>query len=428
VAAASLFVTMRSSGSRNRSTSKSVDWVRVAVVGAGPAGLAVSSRLAGTRCRHVVLERGRVGWSWRTQRWDSFRLNTPQWMNLVPGTSQLGSREAFATAASLVGGLERLAAGLPVAEGTEVFRARRNGDLWRLETSAGVVVASSVVVASGFQNVPRRPAYADALPGDLRQLHAADYRRPEELDGSVLVVGGGQSGLQIAEDVLDAGHRVYLATSRVGRLPRRHRGRDAFAWMRDAGQLDLPREQAESTVISATPPQISGAGGGRTVSYQHLASRGAMLLGHAVGCHGRRLELAPDLGANVRFADEASARSRAAWDTWAAAAGFEAGPHGPSDAADDPASHLYGLRGPESLDLAAAGISTVIWATGFGPSLGWLPPGALDTRGRPQLPGLHVVGAPWLTHRSSANLYGMAADAEQVAALFATECAVAAAA
>jgi putative flavoprotein involved in K+ transport len=414
-----------SSAIRKRGTS--IEWVRVAVVGAGPAGVALSSRLAGARCRHVVLERDRIGWSWRTQRWDSFRLNTPLWANLVPGESLSESRETFLTAASLVAGLERLAAGLPIVEGAEVLRARRNGDLWRLETSQGVFVATSVVVASGFQNVPRRPAYAEALPDGIAQLHAAEYRRPEDLDGPVVVVGGGQSGLQIAEDLLDAGHRVYLATSRVARLPRRHRGRDAFDWMRDAGQLDLPRERANPTVIAATPPQVSGVGGGRTLSYQDLASRGATLLGHAVGSDGRRLELAPDLGTNVQFADEASAGTRSAWDKWAAAAGFHAGPR-IADPADEPASHLYGLHGPDSLDLAAAGISTVIWASGFGPSVGWLPEGALDTQCRPLLPGLHVVGAPWLTHRSSGSLYGMAADVERLADVFAGGCVAAAAA
>jgi putative flavoprotein involved in K+ transport len=416
---------MRSKGTRGRH--RNIDWVRVAVVGAGPAGLAVSSRLARTRCRHVVLERGRVGWSWRTQRWDSFRLNTPVWANLVPGEHLSGSPDSFATAASLVAGLERLAAGLPVVEGAGVRRAKRHDGLWRLETSRGLVVAPSLVVASGFQNEPRRPVYAETLPAGIEQLHAGDYRRPDDLEGAVLVVGGGQSGLQIAEDVLDTGHRVYLATSRVGRLPRHHRGRDAFEWMRDAGQLDVPRERAEPAVIGATPPQVSGAAGGQTVSYQHLAGRGATLLGHAVGCDGRRLALAPDLGANVRFADEASVSFRAAWDNWAAAAAFDVPPSLGDDPADEPAPHLYGLRGPDSLDLAAAGISTVIWATGFGPSLGWLPPAALDARGHPQLPGLHVVGAPWLTHRSSASLYGMATDAERVADLFADECVAAAA-
>jgi putative flavoprotein involved in K+ transport len=390
---------------------------RVAVVGAGPAGLAVSRRLADADCSHVVLERGRIGWSWRTQRWESFRLNTPDWANLVPGRLLSGSPDGFARAPDLVAGLERFAQGLPVFEGVEVIRAELLGRTWRLETSRGTLLAGAVVVASGFQNVPRRPDFAAALPPGIEQMHVADYRRAGDLDGAVLVVGGGQSGLQIAEDLLSGGHKVYLSTSRVGRLPRRYRGRDAFEWLRDTGQLDVAREEADSAVLGATVPQISGADGGRTVSYQQVARRGATLLGRAVGCDGRRLELAQNVGDNVRFADEVSTMFRAAWDNRVDAR--DVGPATERDVADEAAPDLYGLRGPLSLDLAAAGVSTVIWATGFDASVSWLPPHALDLTWQPRLPNLHVVGAPWLTHRSSSNLYGMAADAERVAAVFA---------
>jgi putative flavoprotein involved in K+ transport len=401
--------------------------VGVAVVGAGPAGLAASSRLARSGCSHVVLERERIAWSWRSQRWDSFRLNTPRWANRVPGEHLEGEPGSFASAPMLVAALERFAEGLPVVEGAEVQSARRTGRGWRLDTSYGALTAGAVVVASGFQNVPRRPAYADALPAELRQLHIVDYRRPDDLEDGVLVVGGGQSGVQIADELLEAGKRVYLSTSRVGRLPRRYLGRDAMEWMRESGQLDLPADQADPATLGATPPQVSGAGGGRTLSYQHLASRGATLLGRAVGWDGRRLELAPDLGENLRFADEASAFFRAAWERRAQVSGRTLGAAAQPDPADEPAPGLHHVRGPESLDLAAAGVSTVIWATGFGPSIGWLPSGALDARRRPQLPGLHVIGAQWLTHRSSANLYGMAADAERLAGSLANVCVRAAA-
>jgi putative flavoprotein involved in K+ transport len=382
----------------------------VVIVGAGPAGLAVSSRLARVGLPHLVLEREEVGWTWRAQRWDSFHLNTPLWATRVPGKGLRGRSGSFATAVSFVAALERLARRLPVAEGVEVFAARRSGPGWRLRTSRGDLSAGAVVVASGFQNVPRLPAFASELPERFQQLHVAAYRAPRQVADAVLVVGGGQSGLQIAEDLLHAGKRVYLATSRVGRMPRRFAGRDAFEWMLETGQLDLRREDADRAVIAATTPQVSGLGGGRTVSYQALAARGATLLGRAVGWNDGQLELAGDLGENVHFADDVSSFLRATWEKRARLRGAAPG----VDLADEPAPQLYGDTGPRSLDLAHHGVGSVIWATGFGPSIGWLPTDALDLRRRPQPPGLQVLGAPWLTHRSSANLYGMAADADRV--------------
>jgi putative flavoprotein involved in K+ transport len=390
--------------------------VGVAVVGAGPAGLAVSSRLARLGRPHVVLERERIAWSWRAQRWDSFRLNTPGWANRALGRSPAARGDGFASAGALVAALERVARRLPVVEGAEVFSARRIGPSWRLDTAHGPIAADDVVVASGFQNVPRMPAYADLLPAQIRQVHAADYRRPAALGDGVLVVGGAQSGLQIAEDLVDAGKRVYLATSRVGRMPRRFAGRDASAWLRESGDLDLRRDQADLAVMAATPPQVSGAGGGRTVSYQSLASRGVTLLGRALDWRDGRLQLAADLGDNVRFADDVSRSLRTAWEKRARLLARGRDVAGEPDPADQSAPHLYDAQGPASLDLVAERISTVVWATGFGPSLDWLPSEALDDEHRPQLPGLHVVGAPWLTHRSSANLYGVVSDAECVAA------------
>jgi len=382
----------------------------VVVVGAGPAGLAVSERLAQARCPHVVLERGRVGESWRTQRWDSFRLNTPLWMNRAAGPFRTGEPGSFGTAGSLVASLDRLADGLPVHERVEVVSARPAAAGWELETTTGPLTTDDLVVASGFQNVPRTPAFAAELPARVRQLHVGEYRRPGDLDGAVLVVGGGQSGLQVAEDILRGGHRVYLVTSRVGRMPRRYRGRDAAEWLHETGQLDLPTHQADPAAVRSAPPQVSGT---RTVSYQRLAALGATLLGRATGWDGQRLTLAADLGANVRFADQSSARFRSAWDTQAERASLTAA-HEP-DPADEPATHLYDLEGPATLDLEAAGISTIVWATGFGPSVDWLPPASLDANGRAQLPHLHAIGAPWLTHRMSAGLYGMAADADRLA-------------
>lgn len=163
--------------------------VPVVIVGAGPAGLAASSRLAGLGFPHVVLERDRVGWSWRAQRWDAFRLNTPRWVNRALGKSLAGGPDTFASADAVVEALEQSAKRLPVAEGVEVFSARRIGPRWRLDTSRGAIAADAIVVASGFQNVPRIPREAADVPKELRQLHVADYRGPGALDDGVLVVG-----------------------------------------------------------------------------------------------------------------------------------------------------------------------------------------------------------------------------------------------
>jgi putative flavoprotein involved in K+ transport len=387
--------------------------VEVAVVGAGPAGLALSDELVGGGIGHVVLERGRVGESWRTQRWDSFRLNSQVWANRVPGDVLAAPPDRFPSAQELVAGLERLAAGLPVTEGVEVLRAERLGAHWRMDTSEGPLLAEDVVVASGFQNVPRRPAFASALPDDVTQLHVADYRRAGDLDDGVLVVGGGQSGVQVTADLLEGGRRVYLSTSQIGRMPRRHRGRDAWAWLRDSGQLDLPREQAGPAELGGTLPQISGAVDGRSISYQQLARDGATLLGQALGCDGRSIRLRPDVGENIRYADRVSQFFHAAWDAHAGVVDGE--PPWQDDPADAPAPGLYDVVGPESLDVAAAGISTVVWATGFDASLDWLPNGSLDRHGRSTRTGLHVVGAPWLTHRASNSLYGIPTDARRLA-------------
>jgi putative flavoprotein involved in K+ transport len=400
---------------RPRGAAAVVGWVDVAVVGAGPAGLAVSSELARVGVRHVVLERGRVGESWRTQRWDSFRLNSQGSINRVPDELLAAPADRFPSAGELIVGLERLAEKLPVAEGVEVLRAEPAGEHWQLVSSEGRLLAGTMVVASGFQNVPRMPAYATALPGEIAQLHVADYRSPRDHDDAVLVIGGGQSGVQVAADLLQAGRRVYISTSLVGRMPRQHRGRDAFVWLRDTGEFDLPREYAEPATISASLPQISGASNGGSISYQHLARHGATLLGRTLGWDGHRLRLAPDVGENIRYADQVSQLFRATWDRHAGLTAGGGETPWQDDPADAPAEDLYELSGPESLDLTTIGISTLIWATGFNASLNWLPANSVGRDGRAQRPGLHVIGAPWLTHRASNNLYGIPTDAARAA-------------
>ena len=275
-----------------------------------------------------------------------------------------------------------------------------------VRTAAGSLLTPAVVAASGFQRAPRVPALADEVPEGVLQLHSSDYRRPGALpDGAVLVVGSGQSGTQIAEDLLGAGRRTYLATSRVGRLPRRHRGRDVEEWLVGLGTLDERPDEVDPAELRATMPQISGTRGGRTLALQQLAREGVTLLGRIGAVEGRRLVLGDDLPANLAAGDEAAARARQRIDEAIARAGIAAPPAEP-DPAEAPEPGIG--RGPRAVNLPAAGIAAIVWATGLGPDLGWLRNAAA--------PGLHLLGAPWLRRRGSGILWGMPGDAEAMAA------------
>ena len=228
--------------------------------------------------------------------------------------------------------------------------------------------ARNVVVASGMLRVPKIPAIARSLPAGIAQLHSGTYRRPADLpSGAVLIVGSGQSGVQIAEDLLDSGRTVYLSTSAVARLRRRYRGRDALEWLVDAGRFygvpvpRLPDPQVRFQTLWTT----SGVGRfGHTVSLQSLADRGAILLGRPIGIDGDRLSLDDSVGANIAFGDRRSAEFNAELATIVESAGLEPPPLEP-DPADVPHPDPLSVRSPTELDLGVAGVSTVIWATGL---------------------------------------------------------------
>jgi putative flavoprotein involved in K+ transport len=239
----------------------------------------------------------------------------------------------------------------------------------------------------------------------------------------VLVVGGAQSGLQIAEDLADAGQRVQLCTSRVGRMPRRYRGRDVDAWLDAQGYYEVPTAEVPAEELTARRPQISGADGGHTLSLRRLAAKGVMLLGRVAGVDGHRLRFADDLPANSAHADHASMRLKRRIDAHIAAVGLRA-PADVADPDDDPPPPEALRQSPLELDIKAAGIHTVIWATGFGPDTGWLQLPVLDHAGQVKhhagataMPGLFVTGVPWLRTRKSGIVYGAADDGAHIAAL-----------
>ena len=404
------------------------------VVGAGQAGLGISWHLAHRGIPHAVLERGRVAETWRSQRWDSFTLNTPNWMNRLPGDAPGGhAPDAFESLGGWIARLDAYAAGhaLPIRTGTEVVQVTRRADgtfdveARRDGIERETITTRSVVVASGMLRVSRMPSMAARIPLEIVSIHAAGYRRPDRLPpGAVLVVGSGQSGAQIAEDLLDAGRTVHLSVGRAGRVRRRYRGRDSFEWLAPAGfwsqrLADLP----DPTAADAPNPLISGTGPhGHSISLQWLARRGVRLLGHLRSVEGGRLGFADDVGASIRSGDEQAAVARRLMDGAIAAAGLDDRlPPPEDDPGDVPHPDPSSVRSPEVLDLDREGITSVIWTTGFGGRFDYLPPEALDGR-MPRaagvetpIPGLYVLGFPWLTHRGSGIAFGIDRDARLVA-------------
>jgi putative flavoprotein involved in K+ transport len=264
------------------------------------------------------------------------------------------------------------------------------------------------------------PPLADRLPRTVLQLHAGQYRNPTALpEGGILVVGSGQSGVQIAEELARTGRRVFLATSRVGRVPRRYRGRDAHDWSQEMGLHDRRADQARREELNAANPLLSGAHGGETLALQQLARDGVDLLGRLLESKGPILRFGGDLAENVRFGDQAAAAFRRSVDEYIDRVGMSA-PCPDSDPVERPNHHRG--QSPFDLDITSAGIRTVIWCVGFGPSTAWIDLPVLDSRdhvvshaGICAIPGFYTLGAPWLTHRGSGILYGIGTDASRVA-------------
>ena len=400
---------------------RAADHIDVVVVGAGQAGLAVSYYLRAYGAEHIVLERGRIAESWRSARWDSFTLVTPHWMTRLPGCGLAGGTgRDFLPILSVVGLLERFAHGLPVRDGVEVRSVTAGSGGYQVVTSAGTIAARAVVIAGGGQRCPVIPGLASRLPAGVHQSDAGRYRNPAALPpGAVLVVGSGQSGAQIADELATSGRDVLLATSRVPRVPRRYRGRDVHEWAVELGLYDQPTEAVtDPTEFREPHPMLSGGGGGHTISHAQLARDGVRLLGRLTGAEAGMLRFGPDLPGNIAYADHRAALFRHAVDEYVTRTGIVAPPPD-----IDPAERSQPMaEPPEKLSMRAERIAAVIWCTGFGPDTGWLrvpvlgPDGSpAHTHGITAFPGLYVAGYPWLSTRGSGLLYGVAADAARVA-------------
>ena len=404
------------------------------VVGAGQAGLAVSYYLCEDHRAHVVLERGRIGESWLSQRWDSFRLNTPNFMNVLPGLPYEGPEpDAFSPPKALVEHFQRYTQRfqLPVRTGTTVVSVQHTADGQSFAVDTTVdgrlqepLLSRSVIIASGVLQMPKVPLLASRLPGSITQLHTAAYRSAAVLPpGAVVVVGSGQSGVQIAEDLLSAGRTVYLCTSKAPRVPRRYRGREILNWWIDMGFLDVTYDSLEDKSISSlAQPQISGLGRyGHSLSLQHLARQGAAILGRLLDVEADTLVLGDDAATNVHFADEFSKRMKDRIDAYLEKAGSTPPPI-EADPADEPDPQAECVSPLRRLNLLDAKISTVIWSTGFTGDFSWLHLPVLDPGGKPMhrrgvspVPGLYFLGFPWLNSRKSGIIYGVGEDAHYIA-------------
>jgi putative flavoprotein involved in K+ transport len=392
------------------------------VIGAGQAGLATSWHLKERRIEHIVVERGRLAETWRTRRWDSFRLLIPNGVCRLPGFGYSGEDPGgFMWKDEVVRFFEEYAESFhpPVREGVAVTEVRRglDGD-WEIVTdNEGVVVAQNVVVATGAHQRPHIPAVAGGLGSRIAQLHTDGYRHPGQLpEGGVLVVGGGSSGGQIAAELATAGRDVYLALGRCAWLMRRYSGRDITDWNEATGFMAQPVESLEDRATRlACLPMLAANDSGEDLTPRVLRELGVTLTGRLTVAEGTLVRFADDLAATLAAGDGFTRFLKARIDAFIEVHDIDA----PGDIVATPAADAgESLR---ELDLEAAGITSVIWATGYRMDLGWILDADFDDQGYPvhrggvtPEAGLYFMGLPWLTTRGSGFIPGVGADAERI--------------
>lgn len=396
------------------------------VIGAGGSGLSVSYHLCRLGIEHIVLERGQPGNSWSAERWDSFHLVNPNWALRLHGFEYKGSEpDGYLSKAEAVKLVSDYAASFsaPVQTNTEVTSIERACPSGYILRTAGTdVVAENVVVATGAFGVPSYPAVASGLSGGINQIHSSQYKNASELPtGAVLVVGSGQSGAQIMEDLFDAGRQVYLSVSSAGRRPRRYRGRDSSWWNNTMGGFDKTVNDVPSLDVRfGSSAHTSGSKGGHDIYLKAFARDGVRLLARLEGASGHRLTFEDNLQATLDSIEKHAARWRAGVDKFIEANGMDV----PLELVQEPTG-LDGIQLPPSpleLDLRKAGISTIIWATGFRYDYSWIKLPVSGARGFPvqrrgltAWPGLYFTGLNWMYSAKSAQFIGVSEDAQHVA-------------
>ena len=381
----------------------------------------MSYHLTGAGVDHVVFERGDVANSWRTERWDSLRLLTPNWMTALPGARYEGDDPGgYMTAAETVAALEayRRSFDPPLHTGIEVEASCRTGAGFEVRTSEGTWHCDAVVAATGGSSQARVPAFASDLPQTVQQLTSLSYRRPAQIDGNgrVLVVGASASGVQIADELRRADREVTISIGEHIRLPRSYRGCDIYQWLDRIGQLDERWNEVEDLERARrhASVQVVGSDDGREVDLPSLKGLGVQLAGRLMAIRGTTASCSGGLGSLVANADLKQARLLRRIDDWVDEQDMVdlVGP------ATEPGRTVLS-QVPTELDLRS--FAAVIWATGFRPSYDWLDPRAFDRRGRVDhdggvacMPGLYLLGLPFLRRRRSNLLAGLGADAAEL--------------
>jgi putative flavoprotein involved in K+ transport len=401
----------------------------VIIVGAGYSGLSASYHLKKYGLSHIIFERGRIGESWRSQRWDSFRFNSTNKLNVLPGDNEATDPDVFGKVPEFVSALEKYVSKyqLPVAENSKVISVEKPGEFFQITVSSNNTLKNysckQVLIASGAANEIKISSLAKKISKDIKQLHTCEYKNADQLPaGSVLVVGGAQSGIQITEDLLHAGRKVYLSTSKVARFPRWYRGKDIFYWVMDAKFYDIKLEELEDPKLAdARPPHVAGTGSGKdSLSLQSLAKQGAVILGKLDDADESSVFFQPNAAVHVKYADEFSQKIKQMIDDFISENKLQAPPPH-FDEADIPDKDASCASSITALNLKENDINSIIWATGFNADYSYIKLPVFDREGKlkhtdgiPSYPGLYFLGYPWLRSRKSPILFGIIVDVEFV--------------